>query len=381
LIVVDGAPYGGFLNAIDPNDVESMSVLKDATATALYGARASGGVIMITTKSGKKGSSKVNFTSKYGISSNAMPFYPRVTNGGYYELVWEALKNGYLDRNSGASLAEAETYAHDRLLPHLGNFNSFKEYPLNPDGALKTGIEERWGSGIWEDVVIGPATRQEYHLDLSGQTDDGLKHYFSIGYLNNDASVTVSNFSRYSGRLNLSQKVNDWFETGLNAAFSHGDKNAPDEGRSINQVKNLPDIYPPWIYDIDNEDWYYDENGDKLIFHNTQRQRDFPGGWSRKVLPGGNPITWARDGEGRSENDNLSARAFINFYLLRGLSIENSFSADYFVNSTYNYNSSITSFDARVGGTSNRSKGRGITYTLSNLLRYAKESNVPCTRS
>jgi len=373
LIVVDGAPFGGFLNAIDPNDVESMSVLKDATATALYGSRASGGVIMITTKSGKKGPSKINFTSKFGFTSNAIPFYPRVTNGQYYELNWEALKNGYLDRNAGATMAEAETYAHDRLLPYLGNFNSFREYPLNPDGTLKTGIEERWGSGIYEDFILRSGNRQEYHLDLSGQTEDGLKHYFSISYLNSDGVVTVSNFKRYSGRLNMSQKVNDWFETGLNASFSHGDKNAPLEQRSIYQLKQLPDIYPPWIWDVENDDWYYYDNGDKLLFHNTQRQKDFPGGWQRKVLPGGNPFTWARDAQDRSENDNLSARAFINIFPISGLSIENSFSADYSVSSSYTYRSSVTSFAARSGGTSNRSRGRGITYTLSNLLRYAKE--------
>jgi len=376
LIVVDGAPYGGSLNAIDPNDVESMSVLKDATATSLYGSRASGGVIMITTKSGKKGSSKVNFTSKFGVTSSAIPFYPRVTNGQYYEVNWEALKNGYLDSHSGASMAEAEAYAHDNLLPRLGNFNSFKEYPLNPDGSLKTGIEERWESFIYEDQIIHSGARQEYHLDMSGQTENGLKHYFSIGHLNNDASVSVSNYKRYSARLNVSQKINDWFESGLNTSFSYGDKNAPMEGRSIAQVRMLPDIYPPWIYDIANEDWFYDENGEKLLYSNFQRQQDFPGteNWTRRKLPGGSPIGWAEYAEGRSEIGNISTRAFINIFILEDLSIENSLSADYVTNSGYTYYP-WTSFAYNQRGLSSRSKNKNLTYTLSNLLRYTKEFN------
>ncbi len=376
LIVVDGAPFGGSLNSINPNDVESMSVLKDAAATALYGARASGGIIMITTKSGKKGSSKVNFSSIFGVTSNAIPFYPRVTNGQFYELNWEALKQGYLDTHSGASLAEAETYAHGQLLPRLGNFNSFKEYPLNPDGSLKTGIEERWGSFLWEDVILRPGARQEYHLDMSGQTDKGLKHYFSIGYLNNDAEVTTSNFKRYSARVNVSQKINNWFESGLNTSFSFGDQNAPNIGRSINMLKVLPDIYPPWLWDIANEDWFYDVNGDKLMYIYSRRQSDMPGtsNWIKRVVPGDNALAWAMYAEDRSEIGNLSARGFININLLRDLRIENSFSADYVVNSYYTY-APWTSFAYVARGQSTRSQTTNLTYTLSNLLRYAKEFN------
>jgi TonB-linked SusC/RagA family outer membrane protein len=376
LIVVDGAPYGGSLNAINPNDVESMSILKDASATSLYGARASGGVIMITTKTGNKGSSRVNFSSKFGVTSNAIPFYPRVTNGQFYELNWEALKQGYLDTHSGASLADAETYAHAQLLPRLGNFNSFKEYPLNPDGSLKTGIEERWGSFIYEDEMLRHGARQEYHLDMSGQTEDGLKHYISIGYLNTDAAVTTSNFKRYSARVNVSKKLNNLFESGLNASGSYGDENAPLKGRSIDQVRMMPDIYPPWLWDIANEDWFYDENGEKIMYVNYLKQSDMPGtaNWVRRKVPDDNALAWAKYAEGRSEIGNMSTRAFINIYLLKGLSIENSLSVDYAVNSSYIYQP-WTSFAYATKGVSSRSKSTDLTYTLSNLLRYATDFN------
>jgi TonB-linked SusC/RagA family outer membrane protein len=376
LIVLDGAPFGGVLSAINPNDVESISVLKDAAATALFGARASAGVIMITTKTGKKGASRVNFSSKYGVTSNAIPFYPRVTNGQFYELNWEAIKQGYLDTQPGASLVAAETYAHNQLLPRLGNFNSFKEYPLNPDGSLKTGIEERWGSFIWEDVLLRPGARQEYHLDLSGQTEEDLKYYFSIGYLNNETEVTTSNFKRYSARLNVSQKINNWFESGINASFSYGDKDSPTIDRTVGQIRNLPDIYPPWLWDIENEDWFYDTNGDKLLYTYSLRQSDMPGtsNWVRRKLPGDNPLSWAELAEDRSEIGNLSSRAFINIYLLRDLRIENSISADYAVSSNYVYQP-WTSFAFATKGYSSRSKSTVITYTVSNLLRYTKKFN------
>jgi len=372
LIVVDGAPYGGYLNGIDPNDVESISVLKDASATALYGARASGGVIMITTKKGEAGKTKVNFSTTYGVSSLAMPLHYRVNNAEYYEMHWEAIKMGYLDRNPGAGLSEAETYAHDNLLPSVGGYNSFKEYPLNPDGSFNTSVEPRWGSGIWEDELFKPGPRQDYHLSLSGQTDEGLNHYFSVGYFRDKGVLMTSKFERYSARLNLSQKVNDWFEAGLNTSFNHGIMDAPWGAGGTRFVTDMPDIYPPWIYDITVEDWARDEEGNKLLYHNGQFQSEWPGGWYRRTWEWLNPLATMRDSQDIDEQDNLSTRGFVNFYLLPGLSIENSLSVDYSVHSFYQHWSGLSSYTTNQGGSSYRRRDRGITYTLTNLIRYSK---------
>jgi TonB-dependent SusC/RagA subfamily outer membrane receptor len=147
LYVVNGAPFGGDLNSIDINDVESVSVLKDASATALYGSRASAGVILITTRKGFEGKPVFTVKLTQGVNNLALPLMKRVNNAQYYEMRWEAGKNGYLDRYPSATLAQAEAYATSTLLPKLGNYNSFDRFPLLANGKIDPAAKPRWGSG------------------------------------------------------------------------------------------------------------------------------------------------------------------------------------------------------------------------------------------
>lgn len=95
LYVLDGVPYDGDISAINPSDIESMSVLKDASASALYGARGANGVVIITTKKGKSGAMSINLKATWGFSSRAFPVYDRVNEGQFLELAYEAVKNSY----------------------------------------------------------------------------------------------------------------------------------------------------------------------------------------------------------------------------------------------------------------------------------------------
>ena len=124
LFVVDGIPFDGNINSISPNDIESISVLKDATASSLYGSRGANGIIVITTKSGKKGEARVNFNISQGFSSRAVKDYEQVTTDQYYQLYWEALRNGY--KSSQISSQQAAQMATDNLVNTLG---------INPYGA------------------------------------------------------------------------------------------------------------------------------------------------------------------------------------------------------------------------------------------------------
>ncbi|WP_275152860.1 TonB-dependent receptor plug domain-containing protein, partial [Elizabethkingia meningoseptica] len=114
LYVVDGIPYDGNINAISPNDIESVSVLKDATASALYGSRGANGIIVITTKSGKKGESRINFNISQGFSGRAVEDYKQVNTDQYFQLYWEALRNGYV--SSKISQSQAAQMATDNLI-------------------------------------------------------------------------------------------------------------------------------------------------------------------------------------------------------------------------------------------------------------------------
>lgn len=129
LYVVDGIPYDGSLSSINPADIESMTVLKDASAGALYGARGANGVVMITTKKGKEGKTQVNWRSTVGWSSRAIKEYDMADQKDFVQLTYEALRNGYVF-NSGYSWADAELTARKELGGTLGGelYNPFKNY-------------------------------------------------------------------------------------------------------------------------------------------------------------------------------------------------------------------------------------------------------------
>ena len=114
---MDGIPFGSDLSGIDPSDIESTTVLKDATATALYGSRAANGVILLTTKRGKKGKTQVEANVKYGINTRIIPLYDTMENPErFLELTWEGIKNKYMYRaNNPKDEATAKQYASEDL--------------------------------------------------------------------------------------------------------------------------------------------------------------------------------------------------------------------------------------------------------------------------
>ena len=138
LYVVDGIPFDGSLSSINPSDIESMTVLKDASAGALYGARGANGVVMITTKQGKEGKAQVTWRSTVGWASRAIQPYDMVDQKEFVQLTYEALRNGYVF-NSGYSWEQAQQMARAGLSANLGGelYNPFKNYTwdnlINPE--------------------------------------------------------------------------------------------------------------------------------------------------------------------------------------------------------------------------------------------------------
>ena len=129
LYVVDGIPFDGNISSINPNDIENMTILKDASASALYGARAANGVVMITTRRGSEGKANVNLKATVGLQSRSVKDYDVVNAQEFVELTWEALKNSYV-LNNGYTDADARVAAANSLSGSLGGqmYNPYKNY-------------------------------------------------------------------------------------------------------------------------------------------------------------------------------------------------------------------------------------------------------------
>ena len=189
LYVVDGVPYPGNINNINPADIESMTVLKDAASNALYGSRGANGVVMITTKKAKRGEAVVNIDAKWGVNTKALKTYDYITDPGqYYETHYAALKNYYVSR--GYSASEAHLKAATNVAGSATNGGLAYNVYTVPEGQLLIGSngklnpEATLGRKItykdqeyllypdnWLDNVYTPSLRQEYNASVSGSTE------------------------------------------------------------------------------------------------------------------------------------------------------------------------------------------------------------------
>ena len=168
LYVVDGIPFDGDLSSINPSDIESMTVLKDASAGALYGARGANGVVMITTKQGKEGKTNVTWRSTVGWSSRAIPEYDMVNQKDFVQLTYESLRNGYV-YNNGYNWSEAEAMARANLGSTLGGelYNPFKNYTwdniIDPTtGMVRPDAQSAWDEQWMDQLLRNNAFRHEH---------------------------------------------------------------------------------------------------------------------------------------------------------------------------------------------------------------------------
>lgn len=225
LYVVDGIPYDGALSSINPADIESMTVLKDASAGALYGARGANGVVMIQTKKGKEGKANVTWRSTFGWSNRAIKRYDNVDQRQYVQLVYEGLRNGYV-YNEGYTWAKAEAAARASLGSTLGGelYNPFKNYTwdtiIDPStGQVQADAQSAWNEDWYDSVTRKNAFRTEHQFEVSGGSEKS--HYLmSLGYLNENGILKTTRFQRYNARVNADSQVTDWFKTSLNTTLA-----------------------------------------------------------------------------------------------------------------------------------------------------------------
>jgi TonB-linked SusC/RagA family outer membrane protein len=272
LYVVDGVPFDGDLSSLNTQDIESMTVLKDAASTALYGARGANGIIMITTKKGKAGKAIVNFDAKMGSNSRAIKNYDVMTSPQMYtEKAYEAIYNGGL--SLGYDATKANTYANSTIFT---NGNGGFGYPIytipsgesliGMDGKLNPNTTLGYSDGKyyytpdnWADETFANKIRQEYNASISAHTDR-MNYYASVGYLNDQGVIENSGFERYTGRLKADYKIYDWLKIGGNFGYTYSNSRYPgDQGSSSTTssanaffiANNMAPVYPIYVRNAD----------------------------------------------------------------------------------------------------------------------------------
>jgi TonB-linked SusC/RagA family outer membrane protein len=271
LIIVDGAPYSGDLANINPADVESMTVLKDAASNALYGARGANGVVMITTKKAKSGEATVTFDAKFGVNTRALQYYETIESPDkYYEMHYAAYKNKLMA--DGMTAEQAWYQANQRLygdnangglgyniwtVPE-GEFLIGQDGKMNPNATLGRVIGDYYVTpDDWDKVGTRNGTRQEYNVSIAGSTDKS-NTYISLGYLKNEGITEASDMQRFTARLKSDYQAKSWLKVGANMSYARFDHNSLGNNGTSTSTGNIwaftsqmAPIYPAYIRNAD----------------------------------------------------------------------------------------------------------------------------------
>ncbi|TNF42384.1 MAG: TonB-dependent receptor, partial [Bacteroidetes bacterium] len=250
LYVIDGVPVGPG-NNINPDDVESISILKDASSSAIYGTRGANGVVLITTKKGQLNQAPtINFNFKVGVN-NASNQYDLLNTSEYADAVWLSYKNRNVAPNHAQYGTGASPKIPDYILPagtmegaasvnpELYKYPDYQIFKANKQGT------------DWYDEIYQTGLVQQYDLSVAGGGKNGT-YAFSGGYLDEEGILIHTKFKRYNFRMNSDAKFNDWFKAGqsLQAIFidQYGNLGDNGEGIPISNAYRAQPIIP--VYDI-----------------------------------------------------------------------------------------------------------------------------------
>lgn len=278
LYVVDGVPFDGDMNDINPQDVESMTVLKDAASAALYGARGANGVIMITTKKGRVNTSSITFDAKWGSNHRATPDYEYVKSPAkHYELWYQALKNfamneGGMDNYAAYQWANTNMIAENPRNAYSLQYNVYNlpagenliglDGKLNPNATLGNVVNGNYLTpDDWSDAAYRSALRQEYSLTATGGNDRST-FYGSANYLDNEGIAHNSDYKRFTARLRADYQMRSWLKLGGNFNYTHFNSNSLSEDGSsassgnVFALTTVAPIYPLYIRDAEGNIMY-----------------------------------------------------------------------------------------------------------------------------
>ena len=372
LYVVDGVPFDGSVNSINPDDIASMTVLKDAASAALYGSRGANGVIIITTKQGQTDSkTTVNVKASFGGSNRAVRDYDRIGTNDYFQLYWEALRNQYAKDTENYTPATAAAQASKDLVTKLmgdgpNPYGTNYPQPVGTDGKLVDGARPLWDFD-WSDAMEQQALRTELNLNVSGGGQKN-QYFFSAGYLNDKGIALESGYQRFNLRSNITSEMTSWLKGGVNMSFAHSMQNYPVSSDTktsnvINAGRTMPGFYP--IYEVNADgSLKTDANGELIPDFGSYRPSGSTSNWNL-------PATLPLDKSERMK-DEFSGRTFLEVTFIPGLKFKTSFNFDLINYNSLDFTNSLIGPSVTTGGGSSRVNTRTFSWPWNNIVTYDK---------
>lgn len=372
LIVVDGVAYSGSLNSIPTQDIESLTVLKDANANSMYGARGSNGVIIITTKSSKTGKAQINFEARYGLNRRGVPAYDVIgaeDAGAYYEMMYESISNSLVE--AGYSRMYANQYVSQNLISGYLKYNVFKNVNDNElidptTGKITDAARSRKWTDNWATDPFSSELRQEYNLSISGGSEN-TKAYASVSYLDDAGYVVNSSFNRIAGRVKLDQQIGKFIKAGANLAYANTVQNqfgSTDSNYSniFMFSQNIGPIYPIYLYD---------ESGQKILDAKGNERYDYGTEYSRPYAMEQNPYATAKEGLNEYKADQITSRAYVEVKFLKDFKFTANLAYDVRLNNNVEFATPIGGDALSVGGRGYRTSTRNAVINANQLLNWA----------
>lgn len=412
LVIIDGVPAQGDnpLSNMNQEDIASITVLKDAASTAIYGSRGANGVILVTTKRGDSGRTKISFQARAGWNTVGSYKVGQVDNAaGIYEYLWQSIYNSYRYGVNGAGPAlnketgeyytnignpnvshdAAAEFASQHLFNYIGLNDSFGRNMLGnymaynvpgatytPDGTGSSASSTMTGAYLvgtdgkinpnasllyddtYADALLKTGFRQQYDLSASGGSDKE-DHYLSLGYLTDPSYVPNSRFERITGRANINVNLFKWLKVGANVGYTRSRTNyqgtywaarnsGSNQGNITRYVNGHTPIVPFYAHDAEGN-YIYDKNGDRVrnyLYNSTYS----PLGQTGNNY-GSTDIMYAMDNDIRDDlTSTLNTRTYIEIPFLDHFTFRTDFAYDKINRTTTVYYNGTTGRAASMGG-------------------------------
>lgn len=382
LYVVDGVPYTASIANLNSADIETLTILKDAASTALYGARAANGVVMITTKKGKDKNGSINVRYTKGFSERGMPEYEKVGASEYYPLMWQMLRNNLAYTTTGTGVNQDLATAGGNATNTLGTNIGYNVYdvPFNQlvdaNGLMNPNARLLYSQSDldWEAPLMRQGSRDELSVNFSGANDKS-DYFVSFGYLDDQGYQIRSDYKRYNARVNYNSQIKKWFKTGgnLSATITDSRQSAADGGTSfVNPFffsRGMGPIFPVYAHDPANPGTFLlNAEGKKFYDYGNMSALGLP---NRPQYGGRHAIAETELNEAFYRRNVLGARGYVDISFLKDFKFTINAGADITNQNDVSYGNPLVGDGSPAGRTTHRFDNIS-NFNFNQLLNYSK---------